>query len=103
MRAGLARSRPMKARKTGIEIVAVDDGSRDDGPARVARLAARHRGLRCLATPGVGIAAALNLALAAAEARVVARMDGDDVCAPERLALQLEALRAQPRVAALGT
>jgi glycosyltransferase involved in cell wall biosynthesis len=90
-------------RGVGVEVVAVDDGSRDDGPTRVARLAARHRRLRCLGTPGVGIAAALNLALAAAEAPVVARMDGDDVCAPERLALQLEALRAQPRVAALGT
>jgi hypothetical protein len=30
-------------------------------------------------------------------------MDGDDVCAPERLRLQLEVLRAQPRLGALGT
>jgi glycosyltransferase involved in cell wall biosynthesis len=90
-------------RDVRVEVVAVDDGSRDDGPSRVARLTSRHRGLRCLSTPGVGIAAALNLALAAAAAPIVARMDGDDVCAPDRLALQLAALRAEPRVAALGT
>ena len=86
-----------------LEVIAVDDGSRDEGPAKVARLAARHRALRPLSTSGLGIPGALNVAFAAASAPVLARMDGDDVCAPDRLRLQLEQLRAQPALGALGT
>jgi hypothetical protein len=86
-----------------IEILAVDDGSRDATPALLARHAAKDPRLRVLARPAEGLVAALNLGLAAARAPLVARMDADDVAAPERLARQAAAFAARPALAALGT
>lgn len=80
-----------------VEVIAVDDGSRDDGPARAARYPVRHvRGGEG------GLVAALRAGLAAARADVIARMDADDVCLPGRLAAQVEALRAAPRLGVIG-
>ena len=86
-----------------FELLAVDDGSRDEGPARVARLAARDGRLRLLATGGVGIPGALSHALAEARAPFLARMDGDDLSLPGRLARSLALLESDPRLAAVGT
>jgi GT2 family glycosyltransferase len=86
-----------------VELIAVDDGSQDDGPARVARLAGRHRAVIALSSPGRGLVAALGCALGQARADVIARMDGDDVSHPERLARQLELLAGNPRLGAVGT
>lgn len=86
-----------------LELVAIDDGSTDDGPARVAALAARHRQIVTLAAGGVGIPGALGVGLAAARGDLIARMDADDVCAPERLARQIDLLASDPRLAVVGT
>ena len=88
----------------GVEltVVAIDDGSRDDGPACVARLAARHRQLQAISAGGVGLPQALGLGLAAATGDLIARCDGDDVCHPERLARQLARLAERPQIAVLG-
>jgi glycosyltransferase involved in cell wall biosynthesis len=86
-----------------LEVIAVDDGSRDDGPARVARLAGRHGRLVAVSAGGVGIARALAIGLAEARAPLIARMDSDDLCLPGRFARQVDLLRAQPRVAVVGT
>jgi GT2 family glycosyltransferase len=90
-------------RGVDLELCAIDDGSTDDGPARVARLAAADRRVVPLSTGGVGIARALQAGLAAARGSIIARMDGDDVCAPERLARQLALLEGEPRLGAVGT
>ena len=84
------------------EVVVVDDGSSD---ATAALLAARVRTdgrLRVTRTPARGLVAALNAGLALARAPLLARMDADDVCAPERLALQAQRLRRDPAVDVLG-
>lgn len=86
-----------------FEVLAVDDGSTDDGPAQVARAAARHGNVVPLATGGVGIARALSFAAGHARAPFLARMDGDDVCHPDRLAAQLDAMRTDETLGALGT
>ncbi|ACG71444.1 glycosyl transferase family 2 [Anaeromyxobacter sp. K] len=85
-----------------LSLVCVDDGSRDATAEVLERLAARDRRVRLLRGPGEGIAGALQRGLAACDAEVVARMDADDVAHPRRLALQLDALRADPSLAALG-
>jgi len=86
-----------------FELLAVDDGSTDGGPAVIAEAARRDARVRPLAARGAGIARALEVGRAAARAPFLARMDADDVAAPERLARQLAALRADPHLAVLGT
>lgn len=71
-----------------FEVIAVDDGSSDDGAAVVARHAARDSRFRLLSRPHCGIVAALNAGLAASKGAFIARMDADDVSLPERLAKQ---------------
>lgn len=85
-----------------LEVVAVDDGSTDSGPQRLARVASRDGRVRCLRTDGVGIVGALGRGLAAARGGLIARMDGDDVSLPERIARQVAALEADPRLGAVG-
>jgi len=100
-----------------LALVAVDDGSSDGTGEELIRLAARDRRVWVLHTGGApwppagegaggrptGICAALNRALAATDAELVARMDADDVAWPERLARQVEALDADPSLTAVGS
>lgn len=86
-----------------LELLAVDDGSRDDGPGWIEDAARQDPRVVPLATGGRGLPAALALGLDAARAPLVARMDADDVCYPRRLGRQRDALAAAPAVAALGT
>lgn len=74
--------------ETDFEIVAVDDGSTDGSLALLRAAAERDGRLRVLSQRHGGIVAALNRALAESRGRYVARMDADDVCAPDRLRLQ---------------
>jgi glycosyltransferase involved in cell wall biosynthesis len=93
-------------RGVALELIAVDDGTPDDGDdgrAWVARRATRDGRVVRLASGGVGIVGALAAGLAVARAPLIARMDGDDVCHPDRLARQLDALAADPALAVVGT
>lgn len=84
-------------------VLAIDDGSTDSGPARVHRWAAHDPRVQLLRGEGRGLVAALNRGLSHAEGELVARMDADDLCHPERLARQRAYLHAHPEVAILGT
>jgi len=86
-----------------LSLVCVDDGSTDGTGEVLARLAERDRRVRILKGSGEGIAGALNRALAASDSGFVARMDADDVSHPERIGLQLDALRDAPALAAVGS
>lgn len=79
-----------------FEIVAVDDGSRDDSLA-VLESCPEPR-LRLVRRPHAGLVAALNAGLAACTGTLVARMDADDVAHPDRLAAQVAFLDARPDV-----
>ncbi|HBA88876.1 MAG TPA: glycosyl transferase [Geobacter sp.] len=78
------------------ELVVVDDGSTDGTPRILAEAAAADPRLRVITTGGNGLVPALNLGLAQCRAPLVARMDGDDVAHPARLAAQAEYLHANP-------
>jgi glycosyltransferase involved in cell wall biosynthesis len=86
-----------------LELLVVDDGSRDATGAICARIAARDPRVVLLREPHAGIVAALNRGLALARGRYLARMDGDDVALPGRLEAQLRHLEAHPEVVALGS
>jgi glycosyltransferase involved in cell wall biosynthesis len=87
-----------------LELVAIDDGSRDATPQVIAAAAARDPRVRPLAMGrNVGISRSLNEGLAAARAPVVAVQDADDFSEPTRLERQLAVLDARPDVAVVGT
>ena len=86
-----------------LELVAVDDGSRDDGPARMRELEASDARVRLAQSSGCGLVAALARGLAEARGEIVARMDADDVALPGRLAAQARLLAADHGLGAVGT
>jgi glycosyltransferase involved in cell wall biosynthesis len=81
-----------------FELLVVDDGSTDGTMALLSAGARADGRLRVLKGPHRGLVACLNAGLQLARAPLVARMDGDDLMHPERLALQREYLRGHPRV-----
>jgi glycosyltransferase involved in cell wall biosynthesis len=88
---------------TDFEIVAVDDGSGDGSGERLEWWAGRDERVRVLRRPARGLVAALNDGLDACRGALVARMDADDLCHPERLAEQRAFLHRRPEVGVVGT
>jgi glycosyltransferase involved in cell wall biosynthesis len=86
-----------------LELVAVDDGSRDDGPARLLALARRDARVVVVGSEGAGIASALTRGLAVARGEIIARMDADDVALPTRLAKERAALEGDERLGVVGS
>lgn len=79
------------------ELIVVDDGSTDETPALVARLAARSPiPVRSLHQENRGAAAARNTGIGAARGEFLAFLDSDDWWLPKKLELQAAALQANP-------
>jgi hypothetical protein len=75
------------------------DGKTEGVAAEVARGDSR---VRVLKMKEANLAAALNVALREARGELVARMDSDDECPPERIARQVAFLKERPRLGAVG-
>jgi GT2 family glycosyltransferase len=84
----------------GVEIVLVDDGSRDDTGAAVARLHPHVRVLR--RERASGFSAAANQGLAEARGDILFLLNSDTEVEPEALARVREAFAAQPRLGVAG-
>ena len=91
-----------RQRDVRFECIVVDDGSRDASPAIAGAAARSDPRFTALAIPARGIVSALNEGLRHCRGRFVARMDADDWMHSRRLALQCQALRADPSLAAVG-
>ena len=86
-----------------LELIVIDDGSRDKSEAVARAAAARDSRVRVLRMESnVGISRSLNAGLDAARAAVVAIQDADDYSGPSRLERQLATLEADPAIAVVG-
>jgi glycosyltransferase involved in cell wall biosynthesis len=88
---------------TDFELIVIDDGSTDQTGQIVEEAARVDVRIRSVPQEHLGIGAALNRGAALARAPVIARMDADDVAAPDRLRIQLAFLDAHSGVAAVGS
>ncbi len=79
------------------ELIVVDDGSTDETPALVARLATTSPiAVRSLHQENRGAATARNTGIAAARGDLLAFLDSDDWWLPKKLELQAAVLQANP-------
>ncbi|MEC4983638.1 MAG: glycosyltransferase family A protein, partial [Oscillatoria sp. PMC 1076.18] len=75
-----------------LEVIVVDDGSRDRTAAIVKDFAARDERVILLQQKNAGVAAARNLAIAHAQGEFIAPIDADDIWYPENIAKQVQLL-----------
>jgi glycosyltransferase involved in cell wall biosynthesis len=91
-------------RATKFELIVVDDGSTDDTWRELERTAAAVHAehdyrvaMRIVRTENRGVAAARNTGIALASAPLIAFLDSDDLWGPDKLACQIEYMRAHPQ------
>ncbi len=83
-----------------LEVIVVDDGSKDDTAGVVEPYRGRliyHR------QENQGLPGARNMGFQLASGEFIAWMDSDDLCVPERIAVQAAYLTHNPAVAAIGS
>ena len=88
---------------TDFELIVIDDGSKDDSAAQVERAAGGDSRLRVIRQPNGGVSAASNKGTELARGEFLARVDADDICLPNRFAMQVTCLREHPEWVAVGS
>lgn len=84
-----------------LEVIAVDDGSRDGSAEWVERVGDPR--VLLVRSGGRGLVGALNLGMEIARGTYLARMDADDLCAPDRIGRQVAFLERSPSHVLVGT
>jgi hypothetical protein len=85
-----------------LELVAVDDGSSDATSEMLERFAAGDPRVVVHRHANRGRPASLNVGIELARAPLIARLDADDVCVPDRLAQQVAFLDGHADVGVVG-
>lgn len=86
-----------------FEFLILDDGSSDGTRAIIERYASRDSRIRPIIRENRGLIASLNQLIEEARGKLVARMDADDICKPERFARQIAFLAANPDCGVVGS
>lgn len=87
---------------TDFEFLIIDDGSTDNSAAVIQKFHDTRIRLFQNST-NLGLVASLNMGIKLAHGEFIARMDADDVCLPERLALQVAFMKAHREIGICGT
>lgn len=90
---------------TNWEVVMCDDGSKDNTVLVAQKFVDKYPGkFRLLINEqNMGLNFTLNKCLYEAKGDYIARMDGDDLCSPERFQKEIEILENNPDIAIVGT
>ncbi len=86
-----------------FEFLVLDDGSTDGSRRIIESHAARDPRIRTILRENRGLVASLNQLLAEARAPLIARMDADDVCLPQRFERQFAFLAENPDYGVIGS
>lgn len=86
-----------------IEIVVVDDGSADNSPDILKKLASSYPIIKLFFPGRLGRSKALNYGLNKCQGRYIAINDADDFSKPTRIEKQVQFLEAHPEIGLLGT
>ena len=86
-----------------FEAVIINDGVKDESYGVLLEYAAKDSRIRLIENEkNLGLASSLNRGIEACTGKYIARMDTDDICLPERLALQTEYMETHPDVMFAG-
>jgi glycosyltransferase involved in cell wall biosynthesis len=86
-----------------FECVVVDESTQPESAQACERICARDARFRYVhPTQRLGLPGSLNLAISMARGELLARFDSDDVCLPERLAVQASFMDTHPEVGVVG-
>ncbi|MCX5689455.1 MAG: glycosyltransferase [Planctomycetota bacterium] len=85
-----------------LELLILANGVSDQTLARITQLAATDGRIRVERLEAASLPAALNRGLELSRGELIARMDADDWCPPQRLREQARVLRHRPDLDALG-
>lgn len=90
---------------TDWELIMCDDGSKDNTYKVALEYQQKYPDKIVLLKnkTNLGLNATLNACLAEAKGVYIARMDGDDVCSPERFAEEIAVLESEPEIAIVST
>lgn len=87
-----------------FEIILCDDGSNDNTYELAIENQKSHPNIILLQNPkNLGLNQTLNNCLAVAKGEYIARMDGDDLCMPDRFETELNFLESHPEYAIVST
>lgn len=89
---------------SNFELILIANGDQKEELAALLRVfAERDSRVRVFSTAVRHLPFCLSLGVHHAKSKLIARMDADDVSAPERLEMQVSYMRANPEVTALGS
>ncbi len=86
-----------------FEFLILNDGSSDASAGIIDSYAARDNRIRAIHRENRGLIASLNQLMQESKAPLIARMDADDICLPERFAKQMAFMAANPDYGVVGT
>lgn len=90
--------------ESDFEFIIINDASTDDTPKIINEFAKLDQRIKIINNKTqLNLAGSLNEGLNIAKGKYIARMDGDDFCAPERFEKQLTFLKNNPEIGCVGT